>query len=397
MHHLSSICLKNREDKRIQAGHLWIFSNEIDSQKNSLTRFKPGELVYIENNRGAKLGVGYVNPHTLLAARLLTRNTHQIIDTQFFEDKFRTASKLRQLCYHAPYYRLIFGESDELPGLIVDRYHDIFVVQLNTAGMESLKSYILDALVNIFAPRGILLKNDSSIRKLEQMENYVAVGYGEVPDEIEIVENDLRFMVPLKTGQKTGWFFDHRENRKKLISYVAGKRVLDVFSYLGAWGIQALFHQAEKVTFIDSSESALAYVSKNIQLNGLNSTETQLIRGDAFRCLAELISQNESFDVIVLDPPAFVKKRRDLPVGQAAYLQLNELAMKLLTPQGVLFSASCSMLMSEEDLLNMIRKAGLSLGQSIRIIGHLHQAPDHPVHPAIEETEYLKGYIAVRV
>jgi len=387
----SNLYLKSREEKRLLAGHLWVYSNEIDTKKSPLARFKVGELVVIKSSNDRSLGIGYINPHNLLCARLLTKN-EQLIDKSFFEQRIRQALILRECCFKQPFYRLVFGESDYLPGLIVDRFEDNLVVQITTWGMESFKPIIVDVLVSIFSPKSILLRNDSSGRELEGLPLNVEVAYGEPPQEIIMEENNSKFYLSLLTGQKTGWFYDQKLNRSRLKDYVNNKTVLDVCSYLGGWGIQAANFGARKVCCVDSSELAVNYIKRNIELNNLTSC-VEAVRDDAFEALKKLLAQQNKFEVIILDPPAFIKKSKDLMNGVNAYLRLHELALRLLESNGILFTCSCSMHLSRNALLDIIRKAGLASKTSPRIVEQLHQAQDHPIHPAIAETEYLKGFV----
>lgn len=381
--------LKAKEDRRIKGGHLWIYSNEIDIKATPLKNFQPGQLVRIENHRGEFLGIGYVNPNTLLAVRLLT-GTDQKIDQQFFIETFQQALQLRQRIFSKPFYRWIFGEGDYLPGLIVDRYKDILVVQINTAGMELLQNEIVAALQALVHPQAILLRNDSGARRLEGLESYVRFINGETSEPILLEENNSKFMVPIITGQKTGWFYDHRDNRARLQKYVKDQRVLDVFSYLGAWGITAAILGAKEVVCIDSSAAAIKLLQQNAQLNNV-SDKTKTITADAFVALKDLIKNKEKFDVVIVDPPAFIKKRKDLKEGLIAYQRINEMAVQLLAPNGILISSSCSLHFSEEMLLDLLRRVSVKLQRNLQILERGFQALDHPVHPAIPETAYLKA------
>jgi 23S rRNA (cytosine1962-C5)-methyltransferase len=384
--------LKKSEERRLLAGHLWIYSNEVDNQRSPLKNFQPGELVVVKSNANKFLGVGYVNPHTLLTARLLTRNFDEVIDSNFFSQRISGVLQLREMVFSQPFYRLIFGESDYLPGLIVDRFNDILVVQLNTAGMDNLKEYVVAALVNVLQPKAILWRNDNAMREVEGLAKYVAPAYGEPPLKVYFEENTVKFTADIWQGQKTGWFFDQRNNRKSFTAYIPGKHVLDVFSYCGAFGVQGAVFGAQSVTCIDVSKFALNQVSEHALLNNV-ANKINLQCGDAFEALRNLKLTKKTFDVIVLDPPAFIKRHKDLQEGYRAYLKLHKLALNLLNADGILFSTSCSQQMSRDMLLDVIRKAGVSCQRSLRILEQLHQAQDHPVHPAIAETNYLKGFV----
>jgi 23S rRNA (cytosine1962-C5)-methyltransferase len=383
--------LKKDEERRLLAGHLWIYSNEIDVVSTPLKNFQPGDLVYIETQRGKKLGVGYVNPKTLLSARLLSRNVDEIIDQAFFEKRFQNALNLRQLCFSEPFYRLVFGESDQLPGLIIDRFDDIFVVQISTSGMERFQEVILEALITKFNPKGVLWKNDVANRELEGLPQYVKIAFGNVPDVILLYEDQIKFFAPLTEGQKTGWFYDQRNNRARLSHYVKNKSVLDVFSYVGGFGICAAVCKARDVLCVDSSRVALDLLTENARENQVSDRVSTLLSG-AFSALKQFVQDHRTFDVIILDPPALIKKRKDMQEGIVAYQRLNALALSCLNPNGILLTASCSMHLSKDQLLNVVRKASLKT-RDVVVLETLHQAQDHPIHPAICETDYLKGFV----
>lgn len=385
--------LKRNEERRLRAGHLWVYSNEVDTDATPLSGFEPGEPVEILAHSGRVLGTGYVNPHSLICARLLSRDPQHPVSRSLLVHRLKVALALREALYDKPYYRLAFGDSDFLPGLIVDRYGDVLVAQLTTAGMERMKADVVAALEKVVKPRAILLRNDSPIRAMEGLENYVEPALGEVPEAVELVENGVRFRAPLLTGQKTGWFYDHRENRARLMRYVRGRRVLDVFSYLGGWGVQAAVAGASEVVCVDASAGALERLGENAALNGVAERVT-VRAGDAFDVLRSLREAREKFDVVVLDPPAFIKRKKDMAQGVAAYRRLNQMAMQVLAPDGLLVSASCSFHMPGETLLQVMLQAARHLDRNMQVLEQGHQAPDHPVHPAIPETAYLKAFFA---
>jgi 23S rRNA (cytosine1962-C5)-methyltransferase len=310
-------------------------------------------------------------------------------NTKWLAARIRLALSLRERLYAKPYYRLIYGESDGLPGLIVDRYGKTLVVQIGTAGMERLKDQIQKALIEVIGCEALLFKNDSGARELEGLPSYIETGYGKVGDLVRVEENGIEYSVPLATGQKTGWFFDQATNRRELPKFmVPGARVLDVFSYVGAWGVRALDAGAREVLCVDSSAAALELASANA---GSKRDKLKILKGDAFDVLEELAEQGERFDVVVIDPPAFAKRKKDLPKALAAYKRLNQLAMQLIV-DGILVSCSCSFHVSAEDLQDAIAKAARSAEKHVQILQLGGQAADHPVHPAIPETRYLKAY-----
>lgn len=389
--------LKKNEDRRLRAGHLWAYSNEIDTKISPIKQFAAGQEVLLEAHDKTLLGVAYINPHSLITARVFSRKLSDRLNLAFFVERFKIAYTLRQSLYAKPYYRLVFGESDFLPGLVVDRFNDALVVQINTAGMDAKTDVIITALLEVLPEtQSILLRNDSPSRLQEGLENSVTVGFGNPPQQIQLEENGTLFSAPLWEGQKTGWFYDHRLNRSRLMDYVKDKRVLDVFSYLGGWGIQAAKFGATEVVCVDSSSLATSWIQQNAELNAVGD-KVSVICDDAFDALKALQQNNEKFDVIILDPPAFAKKQKDIKEGLLAYQRINELALKLLSNEGILISCSCSMQISDNDLLQAIRKASLRARCGVQVLERGHQAPDHPVHIVIPETDYLKMVIGRKV
>lgn len=390
---LPTLFLKSQADRRLKLGHLWIFSNEVDVERSPLKDFSMGQQALVAASNGKVLGIVLMNPTGLICARLVSRDEKYPLNKSLLVHRIKQSLALRELTFAAPFYRLIFGDADLLPGLVVDRFGDYLVVQIAGAGMELVKDEIVEALVQTLKPKGILLSNDHSARALEGLPEYVDVAYGEVPDEVELIENNTRFIAPIAGGQKTGWFYDHRINRAQLQNYVKGKRVLDVFSYIGGWGVQAAQAGASEVICVDASESALRGVERNAELNGVGAC-VKTLHGKAIDVMKQLIASDERFDVVVLDPPAFIKRRKDQKAGEAAYRHINELGMRLLGRDGLLVSASCSMHLQRNALLEIVRGAGRHLDRHVQIIGQGGQGPDHPVHPAIPETDYLKAIFA---
>lgn len=384
--------LKKNEEHRLLTGHLWVYSNEIDVAQTPLIQFTPGQQVVIETAKGKPLGVAYVNPHSLICARLISRDPNRILNKALLVERIKDAFALRSQLYSKPFYRLIFGESDYLPGLVVDRYGDTLVAQITTAGMEFVKNEIAESLIEVISPQHILLRNDLAVREIEKISTVDENLLGTPPEQINIIENDLPFLVNIKHGQKTGWFYDHRDNRARLKNYVANKRVLDLFCYSGAWSIPAACWGANEVVSVDSSAQAINWLKENAELNNV-SHKIKPIQKDAFDLLNEFKAQNEKFDVIVLDPPAFIKRRKDVPEGSNAYRRLNQLAMRLLNPNGIIFSASCSLHLERDKLFDIIRAASPLRDHAVQIIEQGHQGKDHPIHPAILETDYLKLFV----
>lgn len=373
--------------RRVRIGHAWIFSNEVDVARTPITAFAPGELAVVRDGRVNPVGIAYVNPAALIAARLLTRDVRATIDQKWFAARIRRALDLRDRVFDAPFYRVAYGEADGLPGVVADRYGDVLSVQLNTAGVIALREPLLAALDEVLRPSGIALGNAASVR---ERENIVAIDetIGQVPEEVEVIEGDLRVRAPLRGGQKTGYYYDQRDNRAAVRRYVRGARVLDVFSYVGAWAASALRGGASEVTCIDDSAPALEYARRNAAAAG---GAIQTIDGDALACLRELGEQRQRFEVVVLDPPALVKRRKDQVVGEGHYAALHRAALKVLVEGGILVSCSCSQHVSADRLTRIALEAARAEGRRLHILEKRGQPPDHPVHPAMPETEYLKA------
>jgi 23S rRNA (cytosine1962-C5)-methyltransferase len=391
---LPALRLKRNEDRRLHAGHLWIFSNEVDTQQTPLAKFKAGELVRVLAHNDRALGLAYVNPQSLISARML--ETWKLPDAAWLAARIRAALSLRERLYAKPYYRLVYGESDGLPGLVIDRYGSACVVQIGTAGMEKLKSQIQQALEQVLGCEAVLFKNDSSAREMEGLPSYVEAATGKLDALGQVVEDGLEFQVPLAEGQKTGWFYDQAANRRSLVKYIRqGARMLDVFSYVGAWGVRAAHSGAREVLCVDSSAAALELAAANAQRNRVNERNgcnLTTVKGDAFEVLEDLAKKGSRFDVVVIDPPAFAKRKKELPKALAAYKRLNQLAMQVTAADGILVSCSCSHHVSPEDLQDAIARAARAADKHLQILEAGGQAPDHPVHPAIPETRYLKAY-----
>ncbi len=387
----STLKLKKNQDRRLRAGHLWVYSNEVDTRATPLKSFEPGQPVAIENDQGKWLGMGYVNPNSLICARLVSRDRKVALDQSLLVHRIKVALSLREARFAGPYYRLLFGEADGLPGVIADRYGDHLVVQITTAGMEILRDELVAALVKVLKPASILLRNDSAIREMEGLERYIEVAHGKVPEYVEVREGGCRFEVSPQEGQKTGWFFDQAANRDLLMPQVKDKRVLDVCSYVGAWGVRAAAAGASSVTCVDSSRRALEQVTHNAALNGVED-KVGVHHGDAFATLREMKAAREHFDIIVLDPPAFIKRKKDMKEGVLAYKRLNEAAMGLLGRDGLLVTASCSFHMDRDNLLRTVQQAARHSDRQLQLLQYGQQGPDHPIHPAIVETAYLKAY-----
>lgn len=388
---LQTVVLNKNADRRLRAGHSWIYSNEIDTKFSSLGNFEQGEQVDVVNSQGKWLGSGYINPNSLICVRVLNRNKQVRIDGSLLVHRLKIALSLRDRFYQKPFYRWVFGESDGLPGLIVDRYGDYCVVAISTWGMERLIDEILYAVTKVLKPAGILFRNDSTARQQEGLERYIEIASGDIPELVRLSEGQSEFDVSLFEGQKTGWFFDQEANRKRMLKYIRGKTVLDVCSYVGAWSVQAALAGAKSVTSIDISASALEQLEKNAQLNAVNG-KISCMQSDAFKAMKTLKDDFNKYDVVILDPPAFMKRRKDIKQGLTAYRRLNEMALRLLQNDGVLISASCSHHLAKSELLKVIQQSARHTDRVVQVLEEGRQGIDHPVHPAIVETEYLKAY-----
>ena len=387
----SFLRLKKDQERRLLAGHCWIYSNEVDTRATPLKDFEPGQPVQILSNRGRWLGHGYVNPHSLICARLVSRNRKRPLSPSLLVQRIGKALELRNRLYADPFYRLAFGESDGLPGLVVDRYGDLLAVQITTAGMERARADVLAVLEQAVRPKTIVLRNDTGVRELESLTREVETVLGDSPRELELPEAGARFLISPMSGQKTGWFYDQAENRLRLPRFGIPDRVLDLCSYSGAWGIQAAVAGAEDVLCVDSSPTALEQAGRNADRNDV-AARVRGIQGDAFEVMRMLREQQERFGLVILDPPAFIKRRKDEKEGALAYQRLNRLGMELVEPGGLLVTSSCSYHMGRDAFLRTAQRAARQTGRSLQLLETGGQGPDHPIHPAIPETAYLKTF-----
>ncbi len=375
--------------RRFRSGHPWIFSNEIVMNAEAKA-LPPGGLATIVDAGAERLGVGTFNPHSLISVRLLSRRCEQTIDQAFLAERLRRAAALRDRLYDRPFYRLIHAEADGLPGLVADRYGDVVVLEANTAGMEALLPTILAALDEVLAPSAVLLRNDGAVRKLEGLDLYDRLEKGEIAGPIELEENGATFFADLVTGQKTGWFFDQRDNRAAVAALAKGQSVIDFYSYAGGFAIQAALAGAAKVVAVDRSEGSLALAARSAERNGV---ALDCVRAEAFAEMERLTAAKQRFGVVVADPPAFVKSKKDLAAGAKGYRKMTRLAAGLVEPGGFLMVASCSHHMAAEAFADEVRH-GLSLaGRGARILRSAGAAADHPVHPFLPESAYLKALV----
>jgi 23S rRNA (cytosine1962-C5)-methyltransferase len=376
------------QGRRLRAGSPWVFSNEI-MMKPEYRQMPPGELVRLEGDDGARLGTFMFNPHSLIAARLLDRDPAAEIDGAWLRGRLREAITLRERVCDTQFHRLVHAEADRLPGLVIDRYDDMVVIQANTAGMDRLTPLIVAALVELLPLRAVVARNDSAARRQEGLSEEVALLFGE-DARAEVVEGQVRFPVDPLEGQKTGWFFDQRPNRDRVAALAKDMRVLDVFSHVGAFGLRCAVSGAHEVLLVDSSAPALAQAEQAAALNGV-AERVRVRRGDAFEVMGELAG--EQFDLVVCDPPAFARSRKDTEAGLRAYGRMARMAAPLVAPGGFLLAASCSYHAPLEAWSAQIAFGLHRARREGRILYTGGAGPDHPVHPHLPETAYLKAQL----
>ena len=378
-------------DKRVAAGHPWAYSNEIEM--NEAAKALPaGELVTLMRGDGRSLGAAIFNPHSLIAARVLSRDPTAEINQRFFERHLQRALKLRERLVGVPYYRLIHAEADGLPGVVVDRFGDVVVCEINSAGMDRLSDALAAAIDVVLKPTTILIRGEGNARQMEGLQPMSRFTKGMLEGPIELQENGARFLADPAGGQKTGWFYDQRENRACMARFAKDASFLDLYSYTGGFGVQAAVAGAKEVLAIDRSEPALDLLKRAAVLNGVDNRVT-IQRGEAFEALESMIAGKKRFDIVCADPPAFVKSRKDLNVGSKAYRKLARLAAQAVEPGGLLFIASCSHNMPVADFATQVSRGIHEGGRSAKQLYATGAAPDHPVHPFLPESAYLKALI----
>lgn len=375
-------------DKRLRGGGPWLYSNEVQMDRAAKS-LESGSLVRLVSHDGKAMALAQFNPHSLICARVLTRNTEAVIDARFLARRLERALALRGRLFEAPHYRLVHAEADGLPGLVIDRYGDILVLQMNTIGMSRLEPELLQAIEQVLAPQAILLRNDSAIRALEGLPEEVRLVKGQVPARVEVQENGLTFLADLLQGQKTGWFYDQRPNRAFAARLARGQRVLDLYSYGGGFGLTALAQGASEALFVDRAEGALALARASAERQGVLD-RCSFLRKEVFQACAELAAEKARFGLVVADPPAFVKSKKDLAVGLRGYRKLAREAATLVAEGGFLAIASCSHQVVEDDFAREVFAGIRAAGRGARLLYRGFAGPDHPVHPALPEGAYLK-------
>ncbi len=371
--------------RRARGGSPWIFSNEIrmDEVAKSIA---PGAVVNVRGEDGRAFGTGYFNPKSLIAVRLLAEECDVAIDAAFFAKRLKRALTLREAFYDKPFYRLFHAEGDGVPGLVIDRFDDTLTVQIGTAGMEKQQEAIMMALEQVLKPRTVLLRADSPSRSLEGLDHYVKMAKGE-GHRIAVEENGVRYIADLQEGQKTGWYYDQRDNRAFIATLAKGKSVLDAYSYTGGFGIAAAKAGAKEVVCLDSSAPALALAEESARANGVS---IQAVKADVFEELERLKTAAEKFDIVVADPPPFVKSKKDLEPGAKAYRKLARRAADVTAPGGFLLIASCSHNIPPERFAAECAQGLLRAGRRAALLRQAGAGADHPVHPLLPESAYLK-------
>ncbi len=385
---MKTVHLKPKEDRRILRGHPWVFSNELREVPKDCS---PGDIVDVLDASGDFVGRGYINPHTLIAVRILSRHRDEI-DAEFFHRKIAAAHSLRTGLGFGDSFRAVFSEGDGLPGLIVDKYADTLVVQSSTAGIDRMLEVIIPVLKNEYSPEAIVLKNDAASRGIEGLVLEKRVVLGDVAGPITFEEAGIFYRADVLEGQKTGFFFDQRENRQAMKDYVPGRRTLDCFCYIGAWSLNAARFGASEVIGLDSSEKAIGLAAENAARNSLPA---QFRAADVFDELRSMEKSSERFGCVILDPPAFVKNRSKVREALKGYKEINLRAMRLLERGGVLITCSCSHHVDQELFREMLIDAAYSAGRHAQVLEMRSQSRDHPVLLAARETQYLKCAILI--
>ena len=384
---IKTLRLNKKEDRRIRRGHPWVFSNEIEGK---LTGIEPGDIVGVSDHAGRPVGTGYANPRSLIAVRILARHGEEI-GRELVAERVRQARRMRELFYPGrDTYRAVFSESDLLPGLVVDRYSGWLSVQSLTAGIERMLPEVISALVEVYAPEGIVLRNDSRQRQLEGLPVEKKLAQGELPERLVVELAGLKFSVDLMGGQKTGFFLDQVDNYSLLDKVANGAEVLDLFCHTGAWSLYAAKAGARAVTGVDSSAHALGTAAVNAGLNGMTD-RVGFVEDDAFKALKRLTAGGRTYGVVVSDPPSFIKSRAKLAEGLKGYRDINTKVIAAVRPGGFLVSCSCSHHMDRREFLEVLRSSASGAGRTVRLIEMRSQSKDHPVLVAAPETEYLKS------
>lgn len=385
---LPEIKLKQGCTRRIKAGSPWVFSNEIDMTADA-KQIPAGSIVKLTDNTGTFLGLGTFNAHSLIAFRKIASDVQTEINTAFIAKKLRRCVALRDALVNSPFYRLVHSEGDGLPGLIIDRFDDIVACQINTAGMDLMKESVVAAIDEVLHPSCIVLRAESAARSLEGLEPLYEVAKGTLPDVVPVRENGIYFYADLKEGQKTGWFYDQRENRAFVGRLAPNKRCIDFYTYAGGFALHMGIGHAKEIIGVDRSEQALDLAKKAAETNGLTD-KASWIRDNAFDVLENMNKDKEKFGIVVCDPPAFAKVKKDIQAGLRGYRKMARLAAGLVERDGILALGSCSHHVKPDEFLAECSRGITEAGKSGRLILQAGAGPDHPVHPHLPETAYLK-------
>lgn len=386
---MAKIFLRKKISPRIADGHPWIFGNEIGDEDG---HYEPGDIVDVFSSNGSFVGRGYINPASQIKVRLLTRNQQEMINEEFFLNKIKKAWAYRQKLGYIENCRLIFGEADELPALIIDKFNDYLVIQTLSLGIERWKDAIVKALQTVFKPKGIYERNDVPVRELEGMQQQKGFLTEPFNTEIIINENGLKFHVDIENGQKTGYFLDQQDNRRAISQVVEGADVLEAFCYTGTFSMHAAKYGAKSVLGLDISEFAIQTARRNAELNGYEDI-CKFQHVNAFDVLKQWVKEGKRYDTVILDPPAFTKSRENIQKAVTGYKEINLRGMKLLKPGGFLVTASCTNLVPPELFLKTIEMAAKDARKTIRQVSWQTQAADHPILWHIPNTQYLKFLI----
>lgn len=383
------VYLKKNEEKRIAAGHSWVYANEVERIEGE---GKNGDLACVYDCKGNFIGKGFINHISKILVRIFIRNKDEEVTKELFKERIKTAVEYREKLGYSNCFRAVFGEADNLPAVIIDKYADVFSIQILSLGMDKHKQDIIDALKELYSPRGIYERSDVEVRKKEGLPLFKGKIYGDFDPKVVIEENGLKMIADLENGQKTGYFLDQKENRLALRRYSKDARVLDCFCNVGGFSLNAAAAGAKEVISLDISEKALADVRENAKLNGLeNIVRTEC--GDVFEKLREYKANGEKFDTVVLDPPAFCKSANDVKNAYRGYKDINILGLKLVKKGGFLVTASCSHYMTATLFEKMLKEASRESGRTVRVVEIKSQSPDHPALLAADETTYLKFYV----
>lgn len=382
-----SITLKKNEEKRIAAGHPWAYSNEINMD-GAAKALAPGSVVEMLSAGGVSLGLAHFNPHSLIAARILTREKNWIIGKNFWKERLAEALEVRNALFARPYYRLVHAEADGLPGLIIDRFGDVLVMQPNTAGMDTVKEVLAGALIELIKPSAILLRGDNPARKHEGLEEETIALHGNPPARVDVEENGILYRADISTGQKTGWFYDQRANRAAVAAISRGRDVADLYAHTGGFGILAAKAGAKNVVCVDSSESSLALANETARR--MNLTHLSCHRADVFDFCT---SEQKRFGMVVADPPAFAKSKKDVGSALRGYRKLAKFCAQITDHNGFVFIASCSHAILRERFDEEVLRGVAEAGRRARILLRSSADADHPAHPYLPESTYLKGLL----